>query len=632
MNADRTSETPRPSVKGERRAERALARFHDEVGIERAYDLKLTLRIWPLLTPHRRYLFASMAMLVAMSVLGLARPLVMREALSGFSEPGGAGRVVRYGFLLAGLIVTEQALAFPQMYFVQLAGARAMAELRRRVFGFLHGQSLSFFDKTPIGRLVTRVTNDVDSITEMFASGALNAIGDLIRLVAIVIIMVTLDAKMSLFAFVLVPPIALFVNWTRKRMRTAFRQVRVKTARMNAYLNEQVSGIGVVQAYAREQKSEAEFDAINSDYHTANVRAIWLDASVDATIEMVGSICIASILWYAGTRVGGLSLDFGTLFAFVAYIEMFFTPIRDLSTRYTLVQSALAGAERIFELLDSSERDVGLAESGAPPPSGWPTGEEVAFELDRVTFGYKPGQAVLTDVSLSAKVGETLALVGPTGSGKTTIASLLLRLYGTSDGAVRVFGRDVSTLDRATLRQHFAVVPQDVFLFPGTVLTNVAAGEDVPDAARVTTVLEELGVLDLFTRREGGIHATVSERGQNFSAGERQLIALARALYKDPRILVLDEPTASVDSDTERRLQAAMDAARKSRTSLVIAHRLSTSRGADRIAVMQLGRVVEQGTHEELLEVGGVYARLYELQGARRELEARLEQRLAAIG
>jgi ATP-binding cassette subfamily B protein len=486
-----------------------------------------------------------------------------------------------------------------------------MADLRRRVFDFLHTRKLGFFDRTPVGRLVTRVTNDVDAINEMFASGALIALGDMVRLVAIVSIMLTVDRKMSLFAFAALPPVAIGVNWTRRRIRDAFREIRSKTARMNATLNEQVSGMAVVQAYAREEKAADEFDAINAAYRSANNRSIVYDATLDAAIEAISSICIASVLWYAGVRSMADRISFGTLFAFVAYIEMFFVPIRDLSARYTLLQSAMAGAERVFQLLDNDEED---APAGAASAAGDPA---MAFELDGVTFGYKPDSPVIRDVSCGARVGEKIALVGATGAGKSTIAALLLRLYEIRAGVVRVFGKDVRSLPRGELRRSFAVVPQDVFLFPGTVATNIAAGDPTPDRAKVVRALERIGALDLFERRPAGLDAPVLERGNNFSAGERQLIAFARALYRDPPILVLDEATANVDSDTEARLQRALDGAMQGRTALIIAHRLSTIKAVDRIIVFHKGRVVEQGTHEALLAAGGLYARLHTLQFAR---------------
>ncbi|WP_437756040.1 ABC transporter ATP-binding protein [Sorangium sp. So ce1389] len=609
------------TIRGAKRASRTedvLSRFHEETQLGEAYDARMLVRLWPFVRPQGKHLALSLGLLIVTASLALLRPLIMRDALDAFDTPGGLDHLTRAGILLTGVMLLEQSLAFPQLYLMQLAGARAMADLRVRVFGFLHTRRLGFFDRTPVGRLVTRVTNDVDAIGEMFASGALNAFGDLIRLVVIIVVMLSLDWRMSLLAFAAVPPVALGVNWTRRRIRDAFREVRSKTARMNAYLNEQVSGMAVVQAYAREERSAEEFDEINEAYRNANNRSIVLDATLDAAIEMVSSVCIAAVLWYAGVKSLKQQISFGTLFAFVAYIDMFFVPIRDLSARYTLLQSAMSGAERIFELLDNKDED---ATAMAAPPGGADAAtvadERVAFELDSVVFSYKPGVPVLRHVSIAAGSGEKIALVGATGAGKSTVASLLLRLYDVEEGAVRVFGRDVSAYPRDELRRKFAVVPQDVFLFPGTVLTNIAAGDAIPDRAKVVNALNRIGALDLFERREGGLDGPVLERGSNFSAGERQLIAFARALYRDPPILILDEATANVDSDTEARLQRALEGAMAGRTAMIIAHRLSTIRAVDRIVVFHKGSVVEQGTHEDLLAAGGVYSKLYRLQFAR---------------
>ena len=588
-------ERPPPSKKAPQggNAKQALDRFHEDTALKETYDARMMAQLWPFIRPHAPYLLTSIGLLV-----------------------------VNAGMVLTTLFIAEQSLQFPQMYYMQLAGARAMADLRSFVFRFLHTRRLGFFDRTPVGRLVTRVTNDVDAIGEMFASGALNAIGDLIRLGVIVAIMLSLDWHMSLFAFAALPPVALGVNWTRRRMREVFREVRAKTSRMNSYLNEQVSGMAVVQAYAREERSAEEFDAINSAYRDANNRSIVLDATLDAAIEMVSSLCIATVLWYAGVRTVSDRVSFGTLFAFVEYINMFFVPIRDLSARYTLLQSGMAGAERVFELLDNKDEDAPMRAPSASEKPEATGASDLAFELDHATFEYKPGSPVLYDVAISAKPGEKIALVGATGAGKSTVASLLLRLYDVKEGSVRVNGRDVRDTPRDELRRNFAVVPQDVFLFPGTIETNIATGDPEPDRAKVVRALERIGALDLFERREGGLAAPVNERGSNFSAGERQLIAFARALYRDPPILILDEATANVDSDTEARLQKAVGAAMTGRTALIIAHRLSTIRAVDRIVVFHKGRVVEQGTHDALLEMGGVYAKLYKLQFAKNEPSA----------
>jgi ATP-binding cassette subfamily B multidrug efflux pump len=517
--------------------------------------------------------------------------------------------MLRSAWIFLAVVVFEQTCNFLQIYAMQVAGARSMADLRAHVFEFLHGLRLGFFDRQPIGRLVTRVTNDVDAISEVFASGAINAIGDLVRLVGIVTMMLVLDWRLALIAFAALPPVALFVNRIRPGSRKAYRDIRTKTARLNAFLNEQVSGIAVVQAFCQEEAASREFDETNRAYRDANFRSIKFESTLDAVIEMVSYVCIALVLIAVGFRASSV----GTVLAFIAYIRGFFEPILNLSQRFTLLQSAMSGAERVFELLGTGEPDCPPM---APEERSGPRSGGAAFELERVNFAYRPNVPVLFDVSVRARRGEKIAIVGPTGSGKTTVASLLLRLYEPHEGVVRVLGHDVRTYERKDLRRQFAVVPQDVYLFPGTIVTNVAVGDAAPDREKVEAALAAVSALDLFRRREGGIDARVDERGANFSAGERQLIAFARALYRDPPILVLDEATANVDSDTESRLQRALGALMAGRTALIIAHRLSTIRAVDRIVVLSKGRVVETGSHDELLARGGLYAKLYRLKYA----------------
>jgi len=389
-------------------------------------------------------------------------------------------------------------------------------------------------------------------------------------------------------------------------MREAMREIRARTSRMNAIMNEQVSGMSLIQAYGRQRAAQRDFDETNIAYRDANMKSIKWESIQDAAIDMVGSVCLASIIVALGYR----PVSFGTVVAFSAYLSQFFEPISLLAQRYTLVQGALTGAERVFGLLEVGERDA------EPKPGVAPGDPELAVALENVNFAYKPNVPVLSDLNISVRRGEKVALVGPTGSGKTTITALVLRLYDTEQGVVRVFGDDVVGLDRHELRRRFAVVPQDVVLFPGTVAENVAAGVE-PDRERVREVLTRIGAIDLFQTREGGLDAPVGEQGLNFSAGERQLIAFARALYRDAPILILDEATASIDSDTESRLQHALEELLRGRTALVIAHRLSTIRSADRILVLRKGRLVEEGTHDQLVELGGLYSKLHELQFSR---------------
>jgi ATP-binding cassette subfamily B protein len=595
------------------RAEKTLKTFHEESSIGKAYDARLIARLWPFVRPHSRFLVLSLSTLVVIAGVNLVRPLIMGDVVRRAAARDTSG-LVRDGVGLALLLVVTQLLTFGQMYAMQVAGARAMADLRSTVFQLFQRLRLRYYDRTPVGRLVTRATNDVDAVSELFASGALNAMGDILSLAGVVGMMIALDWRLSVVSFLALPVVGAIVNFVRKRSREAYRDVRSRTARLNAFLNEQVNGIAVVQAFVREQAASDEFDGINAGYRDANRNAIYYEAVLDAAVEMVSTLCIASILWFAGLRrVDDHGITFALLVTFTQYIRQFFEPVSLLSQRYTLLQSGMAGAERIFQLLD--ETDV------APPPvpledCGPQGAADEAIALEHVDFSYKEGTPVLREVAFSAKRGERIALVGATGAGKSTVASLLLRLYEPTLGSVRVLGKDVRAYEPHELRRLFSVVPQDVFLFPATVLSNVAVGDESPDRARAEEALRRIGAYEIFARREGGLDARVQERGSNFSAGERQLLAFARAIYRDAPLLVLDEATASVDSDTEARLQRALEEVVRGRTSLVIAHRLSTIRLADRIVVFHKGRVVEMGTHEELIRLGGVYARLYQMQFA----------------
>ncbi|HEV8247841.1 MAG TPA: ABC transporter ATP-binding protein, partial [Polyangiaceae bacterium] len=490
--------------KGQSRAERVLRAFHEEERYAKIYDLKLARRLWHYLVPYRALLVGAIVLLIATALIALVRPLVMKHGIDSIVMKGERAELVGVGLLFASLLLGEQLLVFAQVYAMQVVGARAMADLRRDLFTFLQSLRLGYFDNQLVGRLVSRVTNDVDAILEAFASGAINGIGDLLRLVGIVIMMLALDWRLSLIGFLAVPPVALMVVFVRKRMREAFREIRSRTSRMNAIMSEQVAGMALIQAYGRKQAAGKEFDESNWQYREANMKQIKWDAFQDAAIDTVASICLGSIIVALGYR----PVSFGTVVAFNAYLMQFFEPISALAQRYTLLQGAMAGAERAFGLLDVDAPD-------APPREAKPKGDaELALQFENVGFGYKPGVPVLFDIDFKLRHGEKVALVGPTGSGKTTITALLLRLYEIEQGTIRVDGDDIVGLERHELRRRFAVVPQDVVLFPGTLATNVAASED-PDANRVREVLQRIGAWDLFSSRDGGVNTVVQEHGAN---------------------------------------------------------------------------------------------------------------------
>jgi ATP-binding cassette, subfamily B, multidrug efflux pump len=596
---------PAPSPGRAGRASRMLGAFDEEQVLGNGHDLGLIWRLGEFIRPYRGWLWVALVAIVLTAGLSLGRPLLMRWIVDAGAMAKNPTRLREGGLALFAVILLEQALAFVQVYLTQLVGARALADLRQRLFVFLHGLRLGFFDHQPVGRLVTRLTGDVDAVQELFASGALAALGDLVRLVGIVSLMLALDLKLALVALGTVPAVAWLVQVMRRRLRDSFRDVRGKTARLNAELSEQVSGLGVIQAFGREEAAARDFDRTNLAYCRATIRSIRYDAIQDAALESAAAICLAALVIAAGY----VPASFGTLVAFSAYLVQFFEPISMLSQRYTLLQSALAGLERVFGVLEiRGEDDAHLV-----PEASSAVVSEAACEFRAVDFAYRPGVPVLVGTSFVVGRGQTTALVGLSGSGKSTIGALLERLYEADRGSILVDGRDVRSWEREPLRRRFAVVAQDPTLFPGTVAANVAAGKEL-DPGRVREILKQVGLLDLIEARPGGIEAPVEEGGKNFSLGERQLIACARALYRGGDLLILDEATASVDSDTEARLARALSVLSTGRTALVIAHRASTVRRADRILVLHHGRIVQEGTHQELMDRRGLYRELYELQ------------------
>lgn len=582
---------------------------------EKTYDLVLLRRLWPFARPYARLFILTLCLVPIVTAASLSQPLLMRATIQASLVERSSSALGRVVVLFAIAITVEFMARFAQQYALQLAGQRTVAAIRTATYARVQRLPLSYLDRTPIGRVVTRVTNDSDALGELFASGAVLAISDLVMLIGCLAMMFYLDVGMTLVAICAIPPLALAVDRIRRRAREAFRSIRASIAQLNSYMSEQVQGIAIVQAFGREDACLAEYEQINAIHRDANVRSIRYDALLFSIVESIAAVTVAIVLWYAAVHVGGLgevesATYVGTVVAFYDYVQRFFVPIRELSTKYTILQSSLAAAERIFGLLDMRDDD---APAGLAVPKYVADDDTIAIELRDVEFAYRTGHPVLHGVSLKVRRGERIAIVGPTGSGKTTITALALRLYDVSKGNVVVDGRDVRELDRGALRSKFACVPQDVFLYNDTVLANVAALDPNPDVERARDALAKVGLEERLAHR-GGLEAKLDERGANLSAGERQLVAFARAIYLNRPFLVLDEATAHVDSETEARLGKAAETMLAGRTAIVIAHRLSTVRSVDRIVVVHRGRIVEEGKHEELLALGGLYARLYELQ------------------
>lgn len=607
---------------------------YEESALGKAYDADLMRRLLTYVRPYRRRVLAAVLLILLSSSLQLVGPLATAVALDLFVRPfetppeimSGVSRWVHNALAQSEVEVSAGAglaavalvylislmLAFvvlyAQGYVMQMMGQHIMLDLRRDIYRHLHRLPLAFFDRHPVGRLVTRVTNDVDALNELFTAGIVAILGDVLLLLGIMAVLFWLDWRLALVSFCILPLLAVLTLWFKLKARHSYREVRVKLARINAYMQEHISGMSVVQLFGREEKSFGEFSTINDAHRLANIRAIYYYAIYYPGVELITAVGLALILWYGGVQVLSGLLSVGALVAFLQYAQRFYQPLADLSEKYNILQAAMASSERIFGLLDEP------IVMHSPVAAYRPESVRGEVEFDAVSFAYLENEPVLEDLSLHIEPGETVAVVGHTGAGKSTLANLLLRFYDVQDGAVRVDGVDIRQWELRSLRRAIAMVLQDVFLFSGTVAENIRLGEDAIDSDRLRWAAGEVHALDFIERLPRGFAAPVLERGAGLSVGQKQLIAFARALAFDPRILILDEATSSIDTETEQRIQSALQRLQEGRTSLVIAHRLSTIQRADRIIVLHRGRLREQGTHQELLAQRGIYHRLYQLQ------------------
>jgi ATP-binding cassette, subfamily B, multidrug efflux pump len=581
----------------------------------KAYDLGLIRRLWQFIIPYKRLFILSLLLLPLQQAFGLAQPYLMKVGIDRYIASKDLWGLQNVMLLFLVALIGETLTVFAQYYFSMLVAQRCLADLRVAIFSHVQRLPTSYFDRNPVGRLVTRMTTDVDVLQEMFAAGVITLASDFVMVIWIVGIMFYLDIELALVSLALIPPMALAINFFRVKARRTYRQIRVRIARINAYLGEAISGMAVIQLFAREQKTYREFEALNADHRDAYHLSNLYEAGLYSMVEAAGSVSVGLLLWYGGGEVLQGIIGIGTLVAFNEYIHRFFVPLRDFSQKYTVMQSAMASAERIFHLLDTP---VDIANRKTPQVPK-PFRGEVIF--DRVWFHYKPGEPVLKNVSFHIEPGEKVAVVGATGSGKTTTIKLLNRLYDIQKGSIKVSGVDVRDWDLQALRRHIGVVLQDVFLFSGDVRANLALGNPSIPLERIREAAE-IANADRFIRRlPDGYAAQVRERGSNFSGGQRQLLSLARVLVYQPEILVMDEATSSIDTETEALIQDALEKVMRDRTCLLIAHRLSTIRNADRIIVLHHGEVREVGSHAELMDRQGIYYRLYQLQYEREELK-----------
>ena len=581
------------------------------------YDRRLARRLIHFLKPYKKEIGLSVALLAVISLLEAAGPFLTKIAIDNYVKPtSGAGGLrddaVRGLLLIAGAYIGILAVGFVlrylQSYTMAMVGQRAMQDLRLTIFRHLGTLSPSYYDTRPVGRILTRVTQDVAVLNELFAQGVVAVIGDIFMLAAIVFAMFWMNWKLALVTMTTVVLLVIATAVFRSKVRVSYRRVRTRLARLNAFLQEHLQGLDVLKFFNVERKQSRKFDEANESHYVAHVQNMFHYAVFFPVVEVIGAIALALILWYGGSGILEGAVTFGVVVAFIQYADRFYQPVRDLSEKYNVFQAAMVSSERIFELLDT---EPAVKEPAAAGSVGRLRGE---VEFDHVWFAYQDEEYVLRDVSFRIAPGEKVAIVGATGAGKSSIANLLTRFYEFQRGAIRVDGRDIRTIEGKDLRRQIGLVLQDVFLFSGSVRENIAFGSRDRADGRVDRALQEVGGARLHARLPRGLDEEVGERGAYFSMGERQILAFARALHYDPSILILDEATSSVDIETERVVQAALKRLLEGRTSLVIAHRLSTILDADRILVMHKGELREQGTHAELLAKGGIYARLYELQ------------------
>ena len=617
-----------------------MTQYHEEEAIDRTYDARLMRRLLDYLRPYRMNVLAAMALIAVASVLQVSGPYLTKIGIDSYivkKDLVGLNKIV---LVYLAIIIFGFLLGYIQTYLMQLTGQKIMYDLRVQIFTHLQKLPLAFYDKNPVGRLMTRVTTDVDVLNELFTSGVVTLLGDVLVLLGILVIIFWLNVKLALVAMSVIPMIVLITVIFKIKARESYRRVRTAIARINAFLQEHLTGMTVVQLFNHEQPSFQQFEGINRLHLTANLDSVLAYSLFYPAVEIVSALAISLIIWYGGGQVLHRELSFGALVAFIQYSEKFFRPIADLSEKYNILQAAMASSERIFKLLDIP---VDIQQPDQPVYLGQIKGE---IEFRNVWFAYNripsphsggvgqaaaaPGQPsspkmdnlheegnwdwVLRDVSFKVEPGQSVAIVGHTGAGKTTLTNLLMRFYEVQKGQVLFDGVDIRQMDLKQLRSSFGFVLQDVFLFSGSIASNIRLGTPWITEEAIYRAAQDVNLHEFVEEQEEGIYEEVKERGSTLSTGQKQLIAFARTLAHDPKNLILDEATSSVDTETELKIRDAIARLMKGRTSIIIAHRLSTIQNSDKIIVMHKGQVREMGSHQELLARRGIYFKLFQLQ------------------
>ena len=588
---------------------------HDDDVVGKAYDGRLMRRLLGYLRPYRINAALALSAIIASSMLQLAQPYLMKLAIDRYIPARDVAGVNRIALWYLGILAGAFLLEFTQTWLLQITGQRIMFDMRMQIYRYLQRLDLRFYDRNPVGRLMTRVTTDVDVINDMFTSGVVSIFGDVFTLAGIMIVMLSMNWRLALVSFAVLPLIVFITQWFRTHVRESYRTVRRLIARINAYLQEHITGMPTVQLFRREGRAYREFDQINEAHRTANVDSIFYYAVFYPAIEAVGALASALAIWYGGRSVIAGSLTLGSLVAFLLYSQRFFRPISDMSEKFNILQAAMASSERIFKLLDEP---IAVANAATPTRLA-PERRTGHIVFDRVWFAYNTAEGgepdwVLRDVSFEVKPGERVGIVGATGAGKSTLINLLLRFYDVSRGRILVDGVDVKELDVHELRALFSLVLQDVHLFSGTIVENIRLGNTAISDQAVVAAARAVHADAFVSRLPGGYASPVAERGATLSVGQKQLLSFARALAFDPRILVLDEATSSVDTETEMLIRDALHVLMSGRTTIAIAHRLSTIQDMEKILVLHKGHLRESGTHQELLAHRGIYFKLYQLQ------------------